>query len=32
MNEAEEGKKHWSMVNVVHFNIIVINSRCVLGF
>lgn len=32
MKEAEEEKKHWSMVNVVHFIIIVFNSRCVLGF
>ena len=32
MKKAEEDQKHWSMVNVVHFNIIVFNSRCMLGF
>ena len=28
MKEAEEERKYWSMVNVVHFNIIVFNLMC----
>ena len=32
MREPEEAMKHWSMVNVVHFNIIVLIPDVCWGF